>query len=183
MSDLFSETRAAEPTLLPVTEEPLPEVDEFLLYQQTLEAGPGAPDLVVAEVPPSPIGRGWAYDFQRRRFIPSPTGHGPLTTHGDATLRVWVEKALRTARGAHSIYSDDFGIDLPGDDFGGPVEEWPIDTFEQRVRDALVVNDNITDVTDFAASVDPNSEAVAVDFTIVKVGGEVESFQNVQVAI
>jgi hypothetical protein len=181
VSDQFAEQPTEAPVLLPIQEQPLAPDDAFTRYEESLDRRPDATDLVVVQEEPPPLGRGWAYDFQRRQFIRSATAHGPLETHGLTTLEMWVEKCLRTARGAHPIYSDDFGIELPADFFGGPVSSFPDDLFRDRVIDALTKHPRIIDVTDFAFDYDPDEEWVAASFTVETGTGDTLNFANVRI--
>jgi hypothetical protein len=182
MSSPFPEDQSADaPILLPDQQEPLPTDDAFQRFEELLDPDTSDADLVVTEDEPPPLGRGWAYDFQQRQFIRSPTAHGPLETHGIATLRVWIEKCLRTARGAYPIYDDDFGIDTPADFFGGPVSQFPDDLLRDRVTDALTRHPQIVDVSDFTFGYDPDEEWIAVNFTVETGQGDQVAFDNVAV--
>lgn len=181
MSTLIPEPDPTVGTLIPVTDEPLPESDEAELFEESIDAVPGAPDLIVEVPPQTPVGRGWAYDVERRDFVPALQGHGPLATYGDATLRDRISRVLRTARGAHPIYSDDYGIDLPGDFIGGPLDEFPLDEYETAVREALTAFPEIADVTDLVTTFDPLGEYLMIDFTVVKANGETEEVTNARI--
>lgn len=181
MSSQFPEQPTEAPILLPVQEQPLTPDDAFTRYEESLDRRPDSTDLVVVQEDPPPLGRGWAYDLVHRQFIRSPGAHGPLETHGSATLAFWIEKCLRTARGSLPIYSDDYGIELPADFFGGPVDQFPDDLFRDRVTDALTRHPRIADVRDFAFAFGPDEEWVAASFTVVTGAGENFNFQNVRI--
>lgn len=182
MSDTFPEPQSVEaPVLLPVQEEPLTPDDAFTRFEEGLDQQLDSADLVVVEEDPPPLGRSWAYDFDRKRFVGAPTAHGPLVLHGVSTLQQWIEKCLRTARGAHAIYSDNFGIDLPADLFSGPVSHFPDRLFQDRVTDALTKHPRIVSVDNFAFNIDPNQEYVAASFTVHTGQGENFNFQDVRV--
>lgn len=168
MSVLFPESDADFiPNLLPVQEEPLDPQQEFDRFEESFDVAQRQPELVVQEEPPHPVGRSFAYDFVKRRFYLAPSAHGPLETHGIETLRMWIEKCMRTARGAHPIYSDDYGIELPGDFIGGGVAAFPDDVYEQAIRDGLTAHPRISDIQNFTAVFDPMEEWVAVSFEVV----------------
>lgn len=182
MSNVFSEDQSVDAgVLLPAQEEPLTPDDAFTRFEENIDAQAGAADLVVVEEDPPPLGRSWAYDFNRKQFFAAPGAHGPLTIRGISTLQQWITKALQTARGAHPIYSDEFGIDLPADFFSGLVANFPDDLFRDRVRDALLKHPRIVDVDSFAFNVDPNEEYVATSFTVHTGQGESFNFQDVRV--
>lgn len=169
------------PTLLPVQAEPLTPDDALARFEEGVDRTLSADDLVVVEEDPPPLGRSWAYDFHKRQFLGGPVSHGPLTIRGISTLEQWIEKCLITARGAHPIYSDNFGIDLPADLFGGTTVLFPRDLFIDRVRDALTRHPRITNVDGFAINVDPDEEFVAASFTVHTGQGESFNFQDVRV--
>jgi hypothetical protein len=125
-----------------------------------------APPAVV-DAPP-PLGRGWLMDFQRGRFVPAATG-GPAATYGTTTLRLWIEKCIRTRRGAHPALNEDYGIDLDDDLWGGGLDDEAIVMIEDGVRDALLIHPRIAQVRDFSAEVwDDDAEgALNVHFTVV----------------
>lgn len=172
MSDVFPEPDF-DPvsSLLPESDEPLSPEDEFRRFEESFDTPVLPPELVIQEAPPTPVGRGWAFDFNKRRLIGGPSGHGPLTTHGEETLKMWIVKTLQTARRAHPIYSDDYGMELPGDFFGGSVDRFPTDRYHDAVREALLVNQNIADVIDLRSRYDPDETYVALSFTVVRATG------------
>jgi hypothetical protein len=123
-----------------------------------LEAETGA-DLALDDGPKPTLGRSWAFDFASGRFITKPGG-GPIETQGMATLRTWIEKALRTARGAHRVYAQSsFGL-AAGLDVGGI--DPSLDDLEGRCRQALTLHPRITDVRDFRITPDPDDEEVSL---------------------
>lgn len=82
----------------------------------------------------------------------------------DAILQA-VMKVLQTERGAFDIYSDDYGIeleDLRGRDMIYCESEVPV-----RIKEALVVDDRISDVTDFNVERVADRRALHVSFTVV----------------
>lgn len=139
---------------------------------QDLEAsfqGVSAPaDVVVVEEQPPPLGLSWAYDFPRERFLLAQGQHGPLTTHGTETLIGWMEKVLRTSRGAHPIHPPGYGVLGRNELIARLVEGAPVAEFERRIRDALKFHPRISDVQDFDYSFDPNDEWVAISFTVIR---------------
>jgi hypothetical protein len=99
-------------------------------------------------------------------------GHGPLETRGLSTLTTWVEKALRTDRGAHPVHPDGYGIERPFDLVGQPVDTNQAAALHERIREALVFHPRISDVTDFSSDFDPDEEYVSVAFTVHLDSGE-----------
>lgn len=121
--------------------------------------------VVTDETPP--LGRGWSFDFGRRAFN-SVEGRGPLETRGQATLRAWVEKCLNTQKGAHPIYSDDFGVAMPFGALGAAGGSFDSEDLEIELVDALTYHPRITDVTDVEVDFDEVNEALRVSFTVVQ---------------
>jgi hypothetical protein len=170
------------PALLPIQDDPLSPDDAFRRFEEALAVEPDSDDLIVVEAEPPPLGRSWAYDFQGRRFQASATARGPLETHGESTLKVWIEKCLRTARGAHPIYTD-FGIELPADFFGGPVNRYPADEFRDRAEDALTRHPRIAGIDDFVTDYDLDEEFVAATFQVVTDTGLRLPIENVRLGV
>lgn len=122
-----------------------------------------------------PFGRGWAFDFTINQFVKS--GLSPAEVHELDHLRVWVEKTLRTARYAHAIYSDSYGMEEP---FGAESNVATADVvgiYQQHVTDALLVHDRIADVQDFFFQTDLSSEQLYVSFTVVLDGQDQQTVQ------
>jgi hypothetical protein len=88
-----------------------------------------------------------------------------LETRGISTLQGWIEKCLRTARGAHPIHPEDYGIEMP-DNAIGRAHDFDTD-LELRIREALQFHPRIADVTDFVREDDPDDEFITVSFTVV----------------
>jgi hypothetical protein len=179
MTEIFPEPEA-DPvaSLLPESDEPLSPEEEFARFEQSFDPDI-APDLVITEDDePSPVGRGWAFDFNRNRLVGGPAGHAPLATLGEETLKVWIVKVLQTARRAHPVYSDDYGIDTLDDFIGGPVERFPTDEYHNAIREALLVNDNIEDVIDLHSTYDPDENWVSLEFTVVRATGSLLTIET-----
>lgn len=124
-----------------------------------------APDLVVTDTPADPLGRSWAFDFGKNRFVTRASG--VAATHGLGTLKTWVEKTLRTARGAHPIHSDDYGMERPFDVIGMPLSMISSQDIEQRVLDAILLHPLITGLSDFHMDYDPLDTILNVSFTVL----------------
>ena len=155
-------------SLLPVEEDTLDPAEEFDALSTALEETPDVDDLVIPEEEP-PLGRSWAFDFETGRFraASSVTAHGPLATHGLRTLETWIEKCLRTDRGAHPVHSANFGVANPFEMIGQPVMSGLPDDYDERIRTALTMHPHIADIRRFKAEVDPNDDVVLVSFMVV----------------
>jgi len=118
------------------------------------------------EVPP--VGRSWAYDFKNGTFLKA--GHGPLTTRREATLKTWVEKCIRTHRGAHPIHPDGYGLEQPLEDFLSH-PELTTHELEEAIVDALTFHPQITAVKNMVIQTGDTIEgdaAVEIAFTVVQ---------------
>lgn len=124
-------------------------------------------DLVVTEEDLPPIAKSWAYDFTNGVFITGNNGRGPRETRGLATLAVWIEKCLRTDRGAHPVHPAGYGMIRPFDMIGKPLDQAPLEELEPRIRDALTFHPRISDITDFVVDFDSDNEFVNVNFSVV----------------
>jgi|1185.fasta_scaffold84709_2 phage baseplate assembly protein W len=196
-SDLFQDTPEPEPgddSFLPPDDDPIPDPDEELDGLEDDEAerfidSDEAPDVVVLDEPPPPLGLSWAFSFEAHTFLRGGLS-GPLETRGLATLRGWIEKCLQTERGQHPIHPPDYGLERP-DILGEPVGDEAAADLEEAVRDALLFHPRITDVTEFEvymgevdSSDDPNlivsdDEALYVSFTVVTDDEETIDFTGV----
>lgn len=123
------------------------------------------PDLTVTTAPPQSPGRSWAFNFVTNRFVVRASGVSQ--TRGLETLRQWIEKALRTDRGAHPIYSDHYGMERPFDIIGMPLVAINSDDLQQRIEDTLILHPLIGSVQDFAMDYDPLDTILNVSFTVV----------------
>lgn len=94
---------------------------------------------------------------------------------GDAALKIWIEKTLRTERFTHLAYSDDYGTEVQT--LLGrvllPKEE---NSLCQMIADALLVNPYITDVNRFIVT--REGLKVNVQFNVVTLYGEMEVYKG-----
>lgn len=140
-------------------------------------------DLVVIEDgdedPKLPFGKGYAFDFQRHELARGREGRSPLKTFGEASLKTRIEKCLRTERGAHPIYSDDYGMEAPFDLIGAPLNSALSSDVQERVRGALVrLDDRIADVRDFSLDYDEQEPFLLMSFRVVLDDETVLSFDR-----
>lgn len=126
-------------------------------------------DLEVVQSEPDPIGRDWSYDFNAGSFVN--VGHSPLTVRGDAALAVWIEKCLRTHRGASVVHLPEYGLIKPlGDYLGGD----PYDTFEMKtdIEEAITFHPHVTKLEDIR--IDISDVGAEISFRVILAdGGEV----------
>ena len=152
-----------------IVERFLPDLDSPLVEEADDEAiddrWQDADDLVVAAEPPPPVGRTWAYDYVAGRMLSR--GRGPVEVRGIATIKQWVEKCLRTDRGAHAIHPDEYGVEDPFEPVGFALDSADMADYFDRVHDALTFHPRIVDVRDFELDSDSDEEILEVRFTIV----------------
>lgn len=167
MSNQIPESDPQIPVLLPATDEPLSDVDALAALENALETFPNQVDLVVSVDPPQPVGRSVAYDFATRSLIKSSGQLGPTETRGLATLGTWIEKCLRTARGAHAIHPAGYGLPASVESIiGTPVGTIPAD-LEQRIREALTFHPRISDIESFSYDWEDDDDVLQIFMVIV----------------
>lgn len=89
-----------------------------------------------------------------------------------------INKILSTERYENQIYSTDYGIELQ--DLYGEDVEWVIPELEMRIKEALTVDERITDVDNFEFDI-PKRGVVHAKFTVETTKGTVESEMEVSV--
>lgn len=115
---------------------------------------------------PEAYGMTWDLDFVNGRMRRQ--GQEPAKVRGIASSFVWAEMALRTARYAHSAFSDDFGMEHPENILGHVDVGERVGDYEQRMREALIVHDRYVDVVEFDADYSPDSGTLTIHrFVIV----------------
>lgn len=112
-----------------------------------------------------PFGKSWRFDFVAGQFVKD--GTAPQATYELDSLIMWVEKTSRTARYAHPIYSDEYGVEDPDELIGQQVDEALLTAYEDGLTDALLVHDRIVAVEGFNFSQDPFDEVLYASFTVV----------------
>lgn len=157
------------PTFLPPSDDPPSAEDEFA----ALEADEPGDEIIIGVDEPPPPGRSWAYQWtgEERGFLRSIHNGRPLETRGDSTLVYWIDKTLRTAKGAHSIYSTDYGMNDPFRLIGITPTGHEVAEYQSDVHEALTLHPRIEDVIDFDVQQDPDSEVLEISFVVVKDDG------------
>lgn len=102
--------------------------------------------------------------------------HG-MTDAQDA-MRQAIYKILNTERYEYEIYSWDYGIETL-DLYGEPVT-WVVPELERRIREALLQDTRITEVSDFEFDF-PEKGVVHVAFTAHTIFGELKAERTVRV--
>lgn len=166
--------------LLPIEDETLDPIQELAALDAALEATPDIDDLIVQDDEPLPLGKSWAYDYALGRFVSSTNivAHGPLAVHGLHTLEGWIEKTLRTDRGAHPVHSDAYGIERPFDMIGQPVARGLPDDYPERARRALLLHPHIAAIRRFRVEMDPDQDMMLVSFLVVLLDESALAFET-----
>ena len=99
-------------------------------------------------------------------------------TDGLEAVRQAIYKIIMTERYQYIMYSWNYGIEL-ADLFGEPVS-YVCPELERRIREALLWDDRIEDVTDFEFNL-PKKGVVQVSFTVHTMFGEVAAQREVNI--
>ncbi|MEK5405395.1 DUF2634 domain-containing protein [Paenibacillus sp. FSL W8-0439] len=94
------------------------------------------------------FGRSWRFDFEAGEFVMSPSRKIVTTGEKEAWVQ-WCEKAIRTPRYRHVIYSPDYGSELEeliGSSYGHGVQESEI---KRMVTEALLADARTASVDQF----------------------------------
>ena len=130
------------------------------------------PQTSTASSKPLTYGKELAFDFVAGDFIYE-DGKPKILTGIDA-LKVWIEKAIRTARYRFPIYSFQYGCELE-DIIGYDIPRAVLESEVQRViREALIYDNRISDVRDFI--IERGGDWLKVSFTVITALGD--SFQQ-----
>ncbi len=131
----------------------------------------GGGDAVIAPVAPPPLGRAPAYDFVERRFVPGRAG-GPLEVRGLATLKLWVEKCLRTRQGENPAVDPGFGVTILPEDLldGGVLDDSAIAEAYEEWERAILRHPRILSVETLTIDAAPDSDVVLFSTRIAPEG-------------
>lgn len=131
----------------------LPSEDPVLSPEENLRLAATEAVVDTLEIAPLPdeetgstIGRGWAFDFSTGQF--KRHGDSPAVLKDEDQIKAWIEKTMYTARFAHPIYSDDYGVEGLNDLIARE-EPGVAATLADSISEALLVHDRIETVTDF----------------------------------
>lgn len=113
--------------------------------------------------------RTWKLDFERGRV----TG----MIDDEQAIQQAVIKALQTERFSHLIYSFDYGAEL--EPLVGKSAGLLQSEIKRRIREALLQDDRISDVTDFA--IDMSGDSAKVRFTVISSIGTVQGEVTIDV--
>lgn len=115
---------------------------------------------------PKPFGRSWSFDFTTGQFVRQ--GSVPKPVYEVDSLIMWCEHTLRTARLAHPIYQDAYGVDQPFGLIGqANVADEELSVYQEDIEAALLLHDRIVAVENFEFAQDPFEEILEASFTVV----------------
>lgn len=113
-------------------------------------------------------GKELAFNFEIGDFIYQ--DGKPKVVEGIEALKVWIEKAIRTARYRFPIYSFQYGCELE-DIIGLDLPRAVLESEVQRViKEALIYDDRIEDVRDFI--IERGGDWLKVTFTVITALGD-----------
>lgn len=139
------------------SEEPL-SADEMLAASERLVLDSADGTVVEIEDGPAPVGRSIAWDFASNQAIMA--GHGPLTIRAEQTIAGWIEKALRTAEGAHPVHPPGYGMTRPIEDYLSD-QHFDEGGLTEDIERAILFHPSISSVEDIVVEyVDDDDEAV-----------------------
>lgn len=122
------------------------------------------------------FGRSWRYDFEAGEFVMSPTRKVTPVDENEAWV-IWCEKAIRTPRYRHLIYSRDYGSELEeliGSDYDHALQESEI---RRMVTEALFADARTESVDQFLFSWE--GEACRFSCQITSIRDEIEIIESV----
>jgi hypothetical protein len=128
---------------------------------------------------PVAFGREWVFDYDQRRFVRGLDG-APLEARGTEGLRTWLGGVVHTARGAHRVFSDEHGMDKPN----APIGQAGADAVEhasdwgEKLRDAVMVHDRVTGVSNFDGYYDPDQGGVFATWDLTTDAEETLRFED-----
>lgn len=122
------------------------------------------------------FGRSWRFDFEVGEFVMSPTRKIAAADEKEAWV-VWCEKAIRTPRYRHLIYSRDYGSELEeliGSSYEHAVQESEIG---RMVTETLLADARTESVDNFLFTWD--GEACQFSCRITSIRDEIEIIESV----
>lgn len=156
--------------LAPADEAAVEPDDDLAAAAASALEDPAAPE--VEEVI-EPFGYTWKFDYDAGRFVRQ--GSAPARVSDFDALREWCMVALNSARFAHTIFSEGFGVTRPQGPIGaaGDVAEDLADDWREEAREALLVHDRVAEV-ELEVEYDPVTGDVIVSDLTVTTDEEVE---------
>lgn len=168
--------------LVPPNDDVLSPEDDLNAAAASALDDPTVPVVVDGDAP-EPFGVSWLFDWSTGRFLRH--GQSPARVSGTDALIQWCMMALNSARYAHPVFSDEFGIEKPLDGLGsaGALAEEFASDWGRKTREALLVHDRIVDVS-VTPKYDPVEGVVVVDDLVVVTDEDVElPFPDLRIAL
>ena len=112
--------------------------------------GPTATDTTSSDLP---IFKEYAWDYEKDKFLFNADGSHKVVEKNEA-IKVWVLHALRCERYRYLAYFDDYGIELELFVGTGPNDSGRSSELFKYVKEGLLVNPYILDVTALSTKLD-----------------------------
>lgn len=100
-----------------------------------------------------PVFREFAWDYEKDQFLYDADGSHKIVEKNEA-IKVWVLHALRCERYRYLAYFDDYGIELDPFVGTGPNDQERSSELFRYVKEGLLVNPYILDVTALSTELD-----------------------------
>lgn len=107
-----------------------------------------------------PLGVSWLFDFRRGEFVQE--GISPAPTREFDTLGQWCEMAVHSARYAHAVFSDGFGMEAPDGLIGQLGSAEAQADWTAALVDALMVHDRVSSVENVSVDWDPTTGTLTI---------------------
>lgn len=124
-----------------------------------------------------PVFREYAYDFENNCLKTDSEGNTIIVEENEA-LKIWIYKALMTARYRYVTYTDDYGSEL--DDLTGVGLSYDIiiSEIQRMITEALIYSPYITTIKDF--NFEKLSSGIKAKFTVSSIYDDIEIEQNME---
>jgi len=110
-----------------------------------------------------PLFQEYAYDFTENRLLLDEENRTYLV-QGNAALRIWIFKALSTARFRYTAYSPDFGNEYEDNLIGQNISEDVLAAeMERYIIECLMVNPYIQELSNFQFEIHTSGTDVSFD--------------------
>lgn len=147
-------------TLLPADDPQTSPADDLAASVQGALAIADVTTPVDAGAPP-PFGRTWRFDYEHGQFIRQ--GRSPAETSGFGALEERCLMAMHSARFAHAVFSDDFGMEYPDSVIGEFAVGEALADWERHLIEALMVLDRVTSIQNVQLRWDPMVGILYID--------------------
>lgn len=139
--------------------DPITPADDLAAAAQAALAAPAGVQPATPE-PQEPLGRTWDFDWVGGQF--RRVGQSPANLVGLDAVAQWAQMAIHTARYAHPVVSDDFGMEQPDRVIGELATPGVIADWKAALVEALLVHDRITAVENIVLDWDPTQGILTV---------------------